>query len=104
MNIEFLKSLLLDPYARRTPAQATLASWFGKCNTGIGGDNVLRAPDGLLYVIGDPEELKNLAIQGRISVFGRDGLRDCGAYKIAPDGRVERVPEQLRDVLWSEHP
>ena len=66
MNIEFLKSLLLNPQTPRTPAQATLASWVAKCNAGIGGDNLFHH-DGHVYVIGiEYHEQANGAITGLV--------------------------------------
>ena len=104
MNIEFLKSLLLDPLKERTPAQATLASWIAKCNAGIGGDNLFHH-DGRAYVIGILlTEQANGAIKGDIFRFTPDGLAHFGPFKVASDGTVERMPEPLRDVLTAPSP
>ena len=103
MNIEFLKSLLLDPQTPRTPAQATLAGWVAKCNAGIGGDNVLRH-EGHTYVLGTAfNEQANGAITGAWFRFGPEGLSPLGGFTIAADGALERVPKdaELRDVLWA---
>lgn len=106
MNIEFLKSLLLDPLKGRTPAQATLASWIAKCNTGSGGDNLLKH-EGRLYVI-DPtihvRERKDGSLEGHIWFHDQTGLHPLGRYYIAADGRVEQMPEELRGVLTQAFP
>ena len=102
MNIEFLKSLLLNPQEPRTPAQATLASWVARCNTGgAGGDNLFKHNGRLYLLSAEQHEHANGAISGRVFkvTAGGAGLFDAGAFKVRQDGSVERVPEELRDVL-----
>lgn len=80
-------------------AAETLASWRAECGGRVGGDNVLHHAGRTFVLDPHPRALKNGAIEGRVFRFGPTGLIDIGGYKIATDGTIDRLPDEVRDPL-----
>lgn len=82
-------------------AVQTFGAWKLAClSSGQGcGDNLLRLGEER-FVIGDPRQLQNGALQGRIYRFTARGLIELGIYKIDADGNVVDLPfDELRGPL-----
>ena len=77
---------------------ATRHAWRLACVSSTTCDNMITV-DRTVYVIDKPEQLQNGAVRGRIFRQGATGFVDHGGYKIAANGDVEQLPEELKDVL-----
>lgn len=87
-------------------ALATWAAWLATCAESGGSMNGFRGADGTWYYLdAAPRQLQNGAIVGRVHVQRKgEGMADIGAFKIAPDGLVVQVPEEVAALLPARAP
>ncbi len=82
-------------------ASTTWAAWLFTCASCGGASNGIRGNDGTWYYIDTaPRRLQNGAIVGRVHVQRRgETMADIGGFKIAPDGQVVQVPQEVATLL-----
>ena len=79
----------------------TWTAWLAACADCGGSSNGIRGTDGTWYYVDTtPRHLQNGTIVGRVHAKRSvQTMADIGAFKIAPDGHVVQVPEEVAALL-----
>jgi hypothetical protein len=87
-------------------ALTTWARWIEACVNCGGSTNGIRDAGGTWYYIDPtPRQLQNGAIVGRLHMHKLGhGMVDLGAFKIAADGRVLQIPEEVAALFPGREP